>query len=474
MKLDCVLTSVNLNKKYSQFIPLFIKSWNKLLPHVDVKIVLINDSIPKEYEMYKSNIILFKPIDNIFTAFIAQYIRILYPALLNYKNGILISDVDMIPTNEKYYTENIKNIQDDKFVIFRNVIPIELTQYPICYNIATSNVWKNIFDINNIEDVKNRLIKANSEIKYANARGGSGWDKDQRDLYSRLVMYENKVILNDKANKFKRLNRFKFNKDINVIKNDIINKIYTDYHAEYDYELNNKIIDLIPKYKKDIILLVIASRSEFYDKIILNHWIRYIKYVEENYKNVKIYLIFGKNKFGKNTNIDKFDIIRENILILDNEDTLIPGIYNKTINAFKKINLSYDYKFVFRTNLSSFIRINLLVEKINTISSIYGVIGNHGGINFVSGAGMLLNRENIEYILSNQNKINKNLPDDVALSSIFNISMKKENNLRYDFLNNNLDIDIKTIEKYYHFRIKNKNRDNDLIIFDKLYNIFFK
>ena len=106
MKLDCVITSVNLNHKYSQFIPLFIKSWSKLLPHIDIKIILINDCIPDKYKEFKENIILFKPIEKMHTAFIAQYIRILYPAILNYKNGILISDMDMIPMNDFYYTEN--------------------------------------------------------------------------------------------------------------------------------------------------------------------------------------------------------------------------------------------------------------------------------------------------------------------------------------------------------------------------------
>ena len=202
MKIDCVITSVNLNDKYSQFIPLFIKSWGKLLPHIDIKIILINERIPDKLNEYKNNIILFKPIENMHTAFIAQYIRILYPAILNYKNGILISDMDMIPMNDFYYNENIKNISDDQFIIFRDVIPKEYEQYPICYNIATNKVWSDIFKINSIEDINKRLKQAYSEINYGNTHGGSGWDKDQRDLYSFVLNYKNKVILNDNRCKF--------------------------------------------------------------------------------------------------------------------------------------------------------------------------------------------------------------------------------------------------------------------------------
>ena len=36
MKLDSVLTAVNVNPIYIDFIPIFIKTWKKLYPTVDV------------------------------------------------------------------------------------------------------------------------------------------------------------------------------------------------------------------------------------------------------------------------------------------------------------------------------------------------------------------------------------------------------------------------------------------------------
>ena len=45
MKLDCVLTACNMNPLYSDFIPIFIKTWNKLYPAVDVKIIFISAPI---------------------------------------------------------------------------------------------------------------------------------------------------------------------------------------------------------------------------------------------------------------------------------------------------------------------------------------------------------------------------------------------------------------------------------------------
>jgi hypothetical protein len=107
MILDCVLTSVNTNPLYIDFIPIFVKTWNRLYPNVDVKIILIADEIPEQFLEYKNNIILFKPIDNVLTSFTSQFIRVLYPCILNYKNGILITDMDMLPMNRTYYTKNI-------------------------------------------------------------------------------------------------------------------------------------------------------------------------------------------------------------------------------------------------------------------------------------------------------------------------------------------------------------------------------
>ena len=122
MKLDCILTACNTNELYIDFIPIFIKSWTKLYPNVDIKIVLINDIIPTKFEEFKTNIILFNPIPTISTGFISQYIRLLYPCILNqYENGIMITDMDMIPMNKTYYTKNIENIDNNKFIYLRDV-----------------------------------------------------------------------------------------------------------------------------------------------------------------------------------------------------------------------------------------------------------------------------------------------------------------------------------------------------------------
>jgi len=236
MKLDCVLTAVNDNPLYLEFIPIFINTWNKLYPNVDVKIILISNKIPELYMDYKDNIILFEPIESVITSFTSQYIRLLYPCILNYKNGVMITDIDILPMNRTYYTEHIKQIDNDKFIYLRDKVCFECNQIAMCYNIATPDIWRDVFGINSIDDIKNIIynIYKNNDIK--EGHGNSGWSIDQQDLYKRVMYWNDKthnlVCISEDITKFNRLDRSKFF-DINddYIRKNIINGLYSDYHC---------------------------------------------------------------------------------------------------------------------------------------------------------------------------------------------------------------------------------------------------
>ena len=143
MKVGTVLTATDLNPLYSEFIPIFIKAWNILFPEADVVVVLVAHEIPEDLKVYEKNIKLFKPLPDVLTAFQAQCIRLLYPRLIERDEGVLITDMDMLPMNRSYYADPIKDISDDTFVTYRNVcLPMEIA---MCYNIATPAVWRSMF-----------------------------------------------------------------------------------------------------------------------------------------------------------------------------------------------------------------------------------------------------------------------------------------------------------------------------------------
>ena len=259
MILDCVLTSVNTNPLYIDFIPIFVKTWNKLYPKVDVKIILIADEIPEQFLEYKNNIILFKPIDNVLTSFTSQFIRLLYPCILNYKNGILITDMDMLPMNRTYYTKNVELFDNSKFIYYRGDACFEYKQIAMCYNIATNEVWRDIFKINNIEDIRNYILNVSNNTIIKEGHANEGWSTDQLVLYEKVMNWNlrtnNLICLDENKTGYRRLCRGSYNEINNIINNDenIINNIqnglYTDFHCcrpmkDYSY-INYKVFSLL-------------------------------------------------------------------------------------------------------------------------------------------------------------------------------------------------------------------------------------
>ena len=254
MKLDCVLTAVNTNPLYVDFIPLFTKTWKKLYPSVDVKIILIADSIPEKFEEYKDNIILFPPLKGISTSFTSQYIRLLYPAILNYDNGILITDMDMLPMNSKYFSENFKKYTNNKFI---NIGDLDIyNQYYMCYNIASSKTWSDIFNIKSIQDIKDRIIKVFNENTYLEGHGNIGWSLDQEHLHQYVTKWTNKtnnfIQLEPKNTEIKhhRLPRNNNTLKLNdTIEKDIKDHKYSDHHICRPFnkfeKQNNRIYDLL-------------------------------------------------------------------------------------------------------------------------------------------------------------------------------------------------------------------------------------
>jgi len=218
---------------------------------------------------------------------------------------------------------------------------------------------------------------------------------------------------------------------------------------------------------KDIVMLVIASRSDIYDQMINKYWCYLIKYIKENNYSIKIYLLFGNN-----VKTDDLNLNDDDKLILTTPESYMPGILIKTIESFKIINNLYDYKHIIRTNLSSF----FIVENILKISENLNDNNIYAGVNgiqpaqnipFVSGSGFWLSRDIVNIILNNKNKLNKNLVDDVSIGDLLsNINKSKLD--RYDLTNGIEIFDKKKLiediieKEHYHIRINSINKNLDI------------
>ena len=228
----------------------------------------------------------------------------------------------------------------------------------------------------------------------------------------------------------------------------------------------------------DIMLLVIASRSDIYDKLIQIYWKPFIKYLKEKKYKIKVFLIFGND-----INIDDLELSNEDIIVNNTLENLIPGILIKTVESFRYIEENYEYKHILRTNLSSFFIVDNLIKVSKTlpVENIYAAfIGNHNNILFGAGAGFWLSRDNILFILNNKDKINFELIDDVSIGYLMKEKKKTKLN-RYDLVNDiNYDnkkelLNILISNDHYHIRIKNsKNRLIDLEYFKEFTEILYK
>ncbi len=226
MKIDIVLVTTNENPLYYTFYPYVKKFWEKLL-NVKCVLIYVGKELPETLVEFKDDIIIFDPIININTAFIAQNIRLLYPCILtNCSNGILISDIDMVPLNKKYFLEKINNLPDDSFINYTwEPTNISINQYYMCYNVANFKVWREIFNVSSIDDINQTLMFWYSKIDYhfdeKYRSKCKGFFNDQLMLY-KYVNYWNNLVLDknlscNENNITQALNNiYIFNKDIAI------------------------------------------------------------------------------------------------------------------------------------------------------------------------------------------------------------------------------------------------------------------
>lgn len=245
MKLSTVLTACN--KKYSHFIPIFVKGWQIYYPQAKIRIIYIGvieeleKDKPKLY-MYLKNLKdnnqlnEYVPKNGLSTSYVAQTIRLLYPALINDSEGVLITDIDMLPANTYYFTSPIEKFSSDCFINYRYNSESNQQIY-ICYNIANSSTWSEIFHIYTLQDIDNFLIK-NYNSQYDAVHGGKGWFTDQELLYTYIMKWKNinnnYVTLDDLQLNFMRIDGpyFKYNKNL-ILEALSLNK-FSDFHLYFD------------------------------------------------------------------------------------------------------------------------------------------------------------------------------------------------------------------------------------------------
>jgi len=218
MKLACCLVACDLNPAYLDCFPLVHRLWRELVG-VDVRLVLIAERIPESLASLSDSIAVFEPLPSMHTAFQAQCIRLLYPALLSddYRDAVLTSDIDMLPMSRRYFVDPLAPLRPDGFVIYRSGVLDHLGELPICYNAAAPDTWAELFGgVRDGKDVRSLLQAWWAELDgYEGYRSGANWNADQKKLFGHVAAWgagagrERVARLTDRATGFRRVERHK-------------------------------------------------------------------------------------------------------------------------------------------------------------------------------------------------------------------------------------------------------------------------
>lgn len=200
----------------------------------------------------------------------------------------------------------------------------------------------------------------------------------------------------------------------------------------------------------NIIILIIATDKPNYYLQMSNIWKKYMN----THPQIKSYFIKGKIK----NQSDDIYIDEENFTIHSNiDDSLIPGILIKTLKSINYIMQNFDFKYIYRTNLSSFLNLPMLNNYAEKNNFNYGaIIGNYQGIQYASGCGFFISKETCKYLLENQHLLNYNLYDDVAIGQLL-VPIKNIFTVpRIDIVNINNEKH-KIDKNIFHYRCKNSS-----------------
>ena len=108
------------------------------------------------------------------------------------------------------------------------------------------------------------------------------------------------------------------------------------------------------------------------------------------------------------------------------------GIHNlgyKVLKSFEYVLENIDFDYIYKMNCSSYLNKSMLKDIVesNQRERLYGgFLGRHNDIDFASGAGTILSKDLVRYIVDNQENWDHSLVEDVSIGKMlmdFNITI---------------------------------------------------
>lgn len=178
-----------------------------------------------------------------------------------------------------------------------------------------------------------------------------------------------------------------------------------------------------------------------------------------------------KKTWGKHCNLDNVEVVYyfghdNSSVVIEHDKIFFPtddGLANvaqKSLLFYEYLNTNKTYDFLFRTNCSSYVNIQNLLNflhnkpKQNFFSAF---IGDHYGRQFASGSGFVITKDLVELIIKNKHLYDNALVDDLALSfALTDLGIKITQGRRQNFISpQQVHNEIDTT--HYHYRCKSRN-----------------
>jgi hypothetical protein len=249
-----VLLASDINPRYLECWELAQRAWPVIGGIEPVLVVVADaDDLPAEL-LDDERVRRFTPLAGLHTAFQAQCIRLVYPALIDAPGAVLIADMELMPLDYRYFHQPVAGLDSSFFVSYRDV-HLPRGEVAIPYNAATPQTWAEVFGVDGLDDVARRLRDWGGGVDYDGTRGGRGWYTDQILLHDVLLPWGATSgrlwLLDDQFTRYHRLER----EDIEVaggltpaIRRGILGKRYTDFNCLLPHsrfrEINEEVVEL--------------------------------------------------------------------------------------------------------------------------------------------------------------------------------------------------------------------------------------
>lgn len=183
LRLDRVILATNENPEYLDFWPVAAKAWKEFIGITPTLVVVGNKDLKVNTSL--GDVIYFEPVEGLPTSFQAQIIRLLLPTLFP-NDGCIISDIDQIPLSKKYFINSIANVDEDCFVVYRELFSrLAENEFPMCYVAAQGKIFREIFGVKNMADIREKITSwGQNEYKLYQ------WMTDQKVLYSAVTSWK--------------------------------------------------------------------------------------------------------------------------------------------------------------------------------------------------------------------------------------------------------------------------------------------